>query len=85
MGSVFKINVVYAKGLSVNSNNKEIRRVKYYMTFFFYTTNSTFITMTLMVIDFSANIIYTVVKDDKQQTARRFIFIYPINFLGDAR
>jgi hypothetical protein len=31
--------------------------------------------MMMMVIDFSANIIYTVVKDDKQQTAKRFFYV----------
>ena len=43
--------------------------------------------MMMMIIDLSANIVYTVVKDDKQQTARRFfsctllIFLYLFKYL----
>jgi len=37
--------------------------------------------MMMMGIDFGANIVYTVVKDDKQQTARRFFIMYAVNFL----
>ena len=67
---------VYANGLSVNSNSEEIRRVKYYITFFFCRTNSTFMMMMMMMmIDFSTNTVYTVVNHDKQQIPGRFFHV----------
>ena len=72
---------IYANGMFFNSNSEEIRRVKYYITFLLHRKNPTFIMMVMMemikmmVIDFSANIVCTIVKHDKQQTEGRFFHV----------